>query len=322
MKKWTIGNRQRRNVDIGLDDSTVSGLHAVLTRTDDGKWLLEDCNSTNGTARLLNGQWQRINRTNVLPDDHLRFGRTETTVRQLLASPEGDAQHAPADTVPWTRELIAGFSASFSLVEAKKNLLFIPSLILSPSEHILKCAYRRHPVNPFCFMIFCGLAYTIITRSGMSLSSLTNVMQIATVWQTTAVAEIPWFAVPLALTLVVNMSGFWVFRHFSSHRRSFDDFMRMTAILSGMSWILQAFALLLLSSAHSSQDYETVAIFLMIIIVYIIIFNIIGYKHFWKISYIRAIACSLLTGLVVFSVCFVVYFVIFFPLVLISALGH
>ncbi len=100
MRHWTIGNLSRQDVDLGLDDSTVSGLHASLTRTDEGRWKIEDRNSTNGTARFINGQWVRITQAYVLPDDRLRFGRAETSVRQLLASARGTPPLAPVGVAP------------------------------------------------------------------------------------------------------------------------------------------------------------------------------------------------------------------------------
>ena len=110
MKQWTIGNLARRRADLGLSDETVSALHASLTQTDDGRWMLEDRNSTNGTARLVNGQWTRIRQAQVGMDDRLRFGRAETTVRKLMQS---SIQVAPElsrpDVLPWTDDLTVAF---------------------------------------------------------------------------------------------------------------------------------------------------------------------------------------------------------------------
>src|SRR4051812_48616799 len=106
MKQWTIGNKSRHNVDLGFNDETVSALHANLTRTDDGHWMVEDRNSTNGTARFVDGRWVRIRQAYVLPDDRLRFGRAETTVRQMLASPPNPVPGPqPAEVMPWRQDL-------------------------------------------------------------------------------------------------------------------------------------------------------------------------------------------------------------------------
>jgi hypothetical protein len=319
VKNWTIGNRSRHEADLGLDDNTVSGLHAVLTRTDDGRWIVKDHNSTNGTARFVNGQWIRIREAYVLPDDRLRFGRAETTVRRLLASPAGDLYPVQGNIVPWTQDLVAAFSQCLSLSQAKQSLLFVPDLISSPTKHIARCAYRGEPVNPFCFMIFCGLIYTMITASGMSISNLLNPIRVESALQQTFVAGIPKFIGPLTFTLILNMFGFGVFRSFSPRRRSFDDFMRMTAVLSGMSWMLQAFILLLVNEhPRVMTDAITVYLLAVVVTIYMAIFNIIGYKHFWKISYARATLCSVLTALAVF----IAVLIVILPLGLIAGLDH
>ena len=63
---------------IVLPDAHVSGVHAVLQRTDSG-WWIEDLGSTNGT--WINGR--RVNTSILLPDDVLRIGGC--TLRLLLS---------------------------------------------------------------------------------------------------------------------------------------------------------------------------------------------------------------------------------------------
>jgi hypothetical protein len=315
MKKWTIGNRQRRNVDLALDDTTVSGLHAILTSTDDGRWIVEDCNSTNGTARFDNGQWQRIRRAYVRPDDRLRFGRNETSVRRLLAVPRGGPRPEPAEGVPWTQDLIAGFKAAISLTEAKKSLLFLPNLVGRPSKHILMCAFDHHPVNPFCFMIFFGIVCEVVITRNMTIGNIMDSAAVAAAVkpEVELLNAIPAILVLLPLILIANVSGFCVFRCFAGQRRFFDDFMRMTGVLTGMNLLLLALLMLLVNpvrlsiaqlEAHKNIELEQLGaqIFILDIVgvtavFYLVVFNIIAYKHFWKISYPKAVFCWFLTGL-------------------------
>ena len=175
MKRWTIGNRGKRQADLGLEDNTVSALHASLTQTDDGRWVIEDRNSTNGTARIVNGQWVRIRQAIVQPDERLRFGRAETTVRQLLQLPRDAGSVAGSSaTVRWNQDLALAFSEIRSFSELKKNILFVMDLLSAPTRQIMRCAMRRRPVNPFSFMLFGGLIYTVITASGLSITSALN----------------------------------------------------------------------------------------------------------------------------------------------------
>jgi hypothetical protein len=302
MKTWTIGDKTRKNVDLHLDNETVSGLHACLTRTDDGRWIIEDKNSMNGTRRLVDGKWVPITRAYVLPDERLRFGRAETTVRKLLTSPRRSSEQGPEHTVPWTQDLTNAFSEMRSFAELKKNVLFVPDLISSPAKHVLRCAYRRQPVNPFAFMLLSGLIYTTITTSGLSGSLLLKTMT-DPAKQGELLANfqkgLPACVILLVLALVGNMIPYWVFRRFSPRPRSFDDFMRFMAVLSGMNWMLGTLPALALNEHLQNRDLVIAVYFLsMAMLIYQQTFNVIAHKHFWRISYARTIACYLLSVLV------------------------
>ena len=115
MRIFTIG---RKDTDIVLPDPNkdVSRLHAELTVTDDGRFYLADCGSSNGTSirRTKPGQpaaWEEIKQEYVTEQDAVKFGSCETTVRQLLrmtapaAAPVASAAHASAE--PLSRNLVA-----------------------------------------------------------------------------------------------------------------------------------------------------------------------------------------------------------------------
>ncbi|OYV30994.1 MAG: hypothetical protein B7Z79_04605 [Thiomonas sp. 20-64-9] len=76
---------------IALPDPRVSGVHALLQRTDSG-WWVEDLGSTNGT--WLNGK--RISASILLPDDVLRIGGC--TLRLLLSADQPRKRQPPNDT--------------------------------------------------------------------------------------------------------------------------------------------------------------------------------------------------------------------------------
>ena len=109
----------------------------------------------------------------------------------------------------------------WSVVELKRNLLFALDLINSPAKQILHCAQRRHPVNPFSFMVFGGLIYTAVAGLGVTVITVikaslnehcrTEVLQLA-------FETVPQFLLVLALSLIFNTIPFRIFRYFS--RRS------------------------------------------------------------------------------------------------------
>ena len=87
-----------RDMDVTLPSRKASRLHAELDVAPAAPWskpryMLLDCNSTNGTRVLRKGRWVRIRAEAVQSADRVRFGDFETTVAELLrrAGADGDA---------------------------------------------------------------------------------------------------------------------------------------------------------------------------------------------------------------------------------------
>ncbi len=90
-----IGRRDSNTIQI--DDPSVSGSHAVLTRREDGDFTLEDLGSTNGTR--INGR--HVERaTRLRNGDAIRFGKVETRYDSAVAAVASDdlADDAPGDS--------------------------------------------------------------------------------------------------------------------------------------------------------------------------------------------------------------------------------
>lgn len=82
-QKITIGRDAAR--DIPLGDDSVSAHHAELTVLEDGRLLLTDCRSTNGTFVIeSDGSAHRIHQAVVAPTDRIRFGAVTLAVSALL----------------------------------------------------------------------------------------------------------------------------------------------------------------------------------------------------------------------------------------------
>jgi pSer/pThr/pTyr-binding forkhead associated (FHA) protein len=82
-QKYTIG--RDRGCDIAITNDTVSSRHAELSWLGDGKLLLTDCKSRNGTFRVLSdGRELRIHQELVSPHDRLRFGDVRLGMSELL----------------------------------------------------------------------------------------------------------------------------------------------------------------------------------------------------------------------------------------------
>ena len=78
-----------RQVDVALPAKRVSRLHAELHITPSGdpnapRYVIRDCNSTNGTRVFRHGRWQRLRTEAVETTDRVQFADFETTVAELL----------------------------------------------------------------------------------------------------------------------------------------------------------------------------------------------------------------------------------------------
>lgn len=92
-RKYTIGRSP--TCDIVLADQSVSRVHAELAFLADGKLLVTDCRSTQGTVLLrLGGAAIPVRQELVSPLDKLRFGSVTMPVNELLQAIH--LKHPPA----------------------------------------------------------------------------------------------------------------------------------------------------------------------------------------------------------------------------------
>lgn len=83
MKTLWIG-RSKNEMDILIEDDSVSGRHAELIITRDDRYYVSDCASSNGTFVRRDNQWIAVTQDYVSGEEPLRFGSFQTTVFQLL----------------------------------------------------------------------------------------------------------------------------------------------------------------------------------------------------------------------------------------------
>jgi pSer/pThr/pTyr-binding forkhead associated (FHA) protein len=69
---------------IILEDKSVSRTHGSISVIGEGKYILEDLRSANGTYVRDKGGWRRIERTEVGAEDEVRIGAYVTNVGALL----------------------------------------------------------------------------------------------------------------------------------------------------------------------------------------------------------------------------------------------
>ena len=95
--------------DIPLSDPSVSRVHADVQWLADGRLLIVDRDSTNGTFFYDGQQWRAFVRATVQPTARLRFGDCELVASELVVP------HAPA---PASSRWVWGVAAAVGLLVA------------------------------------------------------------------------------------------------------------------------------------------------------------------------------------------------------------
>lgn len=96
-RKYTIGRAP--TCDIVLADESVSRVHAELVFLEDGKLLVTDCHSTQGTSLMRHSsEVCAIKQELVSPLDTLRFGTVSMSVKELLLAVH--LKHSPVAPMP------------------------------------------------------------------------------------------------------------------------------------------------------------------------------------------------------------------------------
>ena len=83
MNVYIVGRGE--NADIKVNDASVSGSHLRLS-LQEGQWMVEDLQSTNGTFLLKDVGKVKVNRTVVRETDELMLGHYRVSIATLLAS--------------------------------------------------------------------------------------------------------------------------------------------------------------------------------------------------------------------------------------------
>ena len=75
----------REDVDIVINDSGVSRLHAELIDLTDGRYYLTDCDSVSGTFVYRNNEWEKLKQDFVQANEIINLGKSQYTAHALIA---------------------------------------------------------------------------------------------------------------------------------------------------------------------------------------------------------------------------------------------
>lgn len=73
------------DVDIQIDDASISRIHAEFIATQSGSYYLTDCESSNGSFVWWDSVWMPIKQDFIGPTEHIALGTYQTTATQLIS---------------------------------------------------------------------------------------------------------------------------------------------------------------------------------------------------------------------------------------------
>ncbi len=73
------------DMDIQIDDASISRIHAEFIATESGSYYLTDCESSNGSFVWRDSVWMPIKQDFISPTEHIALGTYQTTATQLIA---------------------------------------------------------------------------------------------------------------------------------------------------------------------------------------------------------------------------------------------
>jgi pSer/pThr/pTyr-binding forkhead associated (FHA) protein len=82
-QRFTIG--RDRTCDVPIADDSVSRLHAQLSILEGEQLFLVDCQSSNGTTLIRNGEPRPVRQEFLTVSDDVRFGSVTLSVEDILA---------------------------------------------------------------------------------------------------------------------------------------------------------------------------------------------------------------------------------------------
>jgi len=145
MKELIIGSGGQQ--PFGIKQSGVSNHHAKLTIDDQGQWILEDLNSTNGTfVRDDNGDMRRISKSAITPMTFICLGPDNANGCSFYAK-QLEKQSNFTEEFLYIQKIVENFSQKMEKIDRKSELIrksvavvsiiaFFMSFTLEPSKAI------------------------------------------------------------------------------------------------------------------------------------------------------------------------------------------
>jgi hypothetical protein len=185
----------------------------------------------------------------------------------------------------------------FPLSDVKEYFRLVAEILPSPTQKTMQIIEQGHNANPFRFMAF-----------GYSVCLLTALSE---PWVSGTFSFLDSFLkalVPIVSVLVFYTVQYKILKHISYTTRTFDNYLTMSAIVGGISYLLY-------SATFIASIFNDIfgSILLIGISIYLAVYGLRTTKHFWNMSYGRIIWYSFLSVIA----CVIAIFAILIPVGLI-----
>ncbi len=84
-RSYTVGRSSKADIVLGSVDSSVSGVHAELVVSTEGRYFLSDAGSSNGTFVREGEEWSPLRQGFIEPESEVRLGNQRLVGKDLIA---------------------------------------------------------------------------------------------------------------------------------------------------------------------------------------------------------------------------------------------
>lgn len=84
-QSYTVGRSSKADIVLGDADHSVSGIHAELVVSTEGRYFLADAGSSNGTFVRQEEKWEPLRQGFIETEDEIRLGTQRMPAKDLIA---------------------------------------------------------------------------------------------------------------------------------------------------------------------------------------------------------------------------------------------
>ena len=84
-QSYTVGRSSKADIVLADADSSVSGVHAEIVVSTEGRYFLSDAGSSNGSYVREEDKWSPLRQAFIEPESEIRLGNQRLVGKDLIA---------------------------------------------------------------------------------------------------------------------------------------------------------------------------------------------------------------------------------------------